>query len=83
VLVRVNDGREFEAYIVGRDPLTDIAILKIDAEGLPAIQIADSDNIEVGDVVFAIGNPLEVGLTVTQGIISAKDRRFGIFGDEG
>ncbi len=83
VLVRLNDGRELEADIVGRDPLTDIAILKIDAEGLPAIQIADSDNIEVGDVVFAIGNPLEVGLTVTQGIISAKDRRIGIYGEEG
>ncbi len=83
VLVRLNDGREMEADIVGRDPLTDIAILKIDAEGLPVIQIADSDNIEVGDVVFAIGNPLEVGLTVTEGIISATDRRIGIYGEEG
>ncbi len=83
VLVRLNDGREMEAEIVGRDPLTDIAILKIDAVGLPAIQIADSDNIEVGDVVFAIGNPLEVGLTVTEGIISATDRRIGIYGEEG
>ena len=83
VLVRLNDGSELEADIVGRDPLTDIAILKIEAEGLPAIQIADSDNIEVGDVVFAIGNPMEVGLTVTQGIISATDRRIGIYGEEG
>ncbi len=83
VLVRLNDGSELEADIVGRDPLTDIAILKIEAEGLPAIQIADSDNIEVGDVVFAIGNPMEVGLTVTQGIISATDRRIGIYGEDG
>ena len=83
VLVRLNDGREMDANIVGRDPLTDIAILKIEAEDLPAIQIADSDNIMVGDVVFAIGNPLEVGLTVTEGIISATDRRIGIYGEEG
>ena len=83
VLVRLNDGRELEAEIIGRDPLTDIAIIKIEAEGLPAIPIADSDNIEVGDVVFAIGNPMEVGLTVTQGIVSATDRRIGIYGDEG
>lgn len=83
VLVRLNDGRELEAEIVGRDPLTDIAIIKIEAEGLPAIPIADSDNIEVGDVVFAIGNPMEVGLTVTQGIVSATDRRIGIYGEEG
>ncbi len=83
VLVRLNDGRELEAEIIGRDPLTDIAIIKIEAEGLPAIPIADSDNIEVGDVVFAIGNPMEVGLTVTQGIVSATDRRIGIYGEEG
>jgi serine protease Do len=83
VLVRIDDGREFEATIVGRDPRTDVAILKVEAEGLPAIQIADSDNIEVGDVVFAIGNPMGVGLTVTQGIISAINRSIGIYGDDG
>lgn len=83
VLVMLNDGRELEAKIVGRDPLTDVAILKIDAEGLPAIQIADSDLIEVGDMVFAIGNPMGVGLTVTQGIVSATNRSIGIYGQEG
>ncbi|NNC88227.1 MAG: protease Do, partial [Akkermansiaceae bacterium] len=61
ILVRLNDGRELRAEIVGRDPKTDIAVLKVDATGLPAIRIADSDKIEVGDVVFAIGNPMRVG----------------------
>lgn len=83
VLVQLNDGRELEAEIVGRDPRTDVAILKVDAENLPAIQIADSENIKVGDVVFAIGNPLGVGLTVTQGIVSATGRAIGIYGREG
>ncbi len=83
VLVRLNDGRELEAEIMGSDPLTDIAILKVDAEELPAITIADSDNIRVGDVVFAIGNPMQVGLTVTQGIISATNRSIGIYGERG
>ncbi|MDQ8202625.1 Do family serine endopeptidase [Pelagicoccus sp. SDUM812003] len=83
ILVQLNDGRELNATIVGRDPLTDVAILKVDADDLPAITIADSDNIKVGDVVFAIGNPMEVGLTVTQGIISATNRKIGIYGERG
>ncbi len=83
VLVGLTDGRELEASIVGRDPLTDVAILKVNAENLPFIKIADSDTIAVGDVVFAIGNPMGVGLTVTQGIISAKNRSIGIYGDNG
>ncbi|MCB1123124.1 MAG: trypsin-like peptidase domain-containing protein, partial [Verrucomicrobiae bacterium] len=83
VTVQLNDGRELNAKIVGRDPLTDVAIIKVEAEDLPAINIADSDNILVGDVVFAIGNPLGVGLTVTQGIVSATHRQIGIYGDSG
>lgn len=83
ILVQLSDGTELKAEVIGADPLTDVAILKVDAEDLPAIAIADSDNIEVGDVVFAIGNPMEVGLTVTQGIISATNRSIGIYGDRG
>lgn len=83
ILVQLNDGRELQATVVGTDPLTDVAILKVDAKDLPAITIADSDNIAVGDVVFAIGNPMEVGLTVTQGIVSATNRAIGIYGDRG
>lgn len=83
ILVRLNDGRELTADIVGRDPRTDIALLKVEAEGLPAITVTDSEQIEVGDIVFAIGNPMGVGLTVTQGIVSATGRQIGIYGQEG
>jgi len=74
VTITLADGKEYEAVIVGADPQTDIAVLKIEAEDLPKAQLTNSDNIEVGDVVFAIGNPLGVGQTVTMGIISAKGR---------
>lgn len=83
IQVVLNDGRELEAELIGSDPLTDVAIIKVDADELPAVTIADSDNIKVGDVVFAIGNPMGVGLTVTQGIVSATNRRIGIYGDRG
>ena len=66
--------KEFPARLVGRDDLTDVAVLKIDASGLPAVTLADSDLLEVGDVVLAIGNPFGVGQTVTSGIISALAR---------
>jgi len=72
-------GKEFTARIVGTDPPTDIAVLKVEARDLPAIAITDSDKLEVGDVVLAIGNPFEVGQTVTLGIVSAVGRGgFGI-----
>ena len=69
-----NGRREFVAEIVGRDPKTDLAVLKIDAAGLPAATLGDSDQLEVGDIVLAIGNPFGLGLTVTSGIISATGR---------
>ncbi len=74
ISIRLEDGREFEATLVGTDPRSDIAIVKVEGEGLPTAVIADSDKIEVGDVVFAIGNPLGVGQTATMGIVSAKGR---------
>jgi len=75
VKVSLADGREFSARVVGTDPQTDIAVLKVDAKDLPKpITIADSDKIEVGDVVMAIGNPFGVGQTVTAGIVSATGR---------
>lgn len=84
VVVKLSDGREMPATIVGTDPATDIAVLKIEAEALPHITIADSDELKVGDIVFAIGNPLKVGLTVTQGIVSAVDRsNLELLGKEG
>lgn len=72
--VTLNDDREFTARLVGADPKTDVAVIKIEATRLPAITLADSDRLRVGDVVFAIGNPLGVGQTVTSGIVSAKGR---------
>jgi serine protease Do len=72
--VRLQDGREFEAKVVGTDPQTDVAVIKVDSKDLPAIELADSDATEVGDVVLAVGNPFNLGQTVTSGIISAKGR---------
>ena len=66
--------KEFPARLVGRDDLTDVAVLKIDASGLPAATLADSDQLEVGDVVLALGNPFNIGQTVTMGIVSALGR---------
>ncbi|HEX3800930.1 MAG TPA: DegQ family serine endoprotease [Verrucomicrobiae bacterium] len=74
IKVTLNDGREFTAKVIGRDPKTDIAVVKIDAKNLPFITIADSDKIDVGDLCLAIGNPYGIGQTVTMGIISAKGR---------
>ncbi|MEM9159416.1 MAG: Do family serine endopeptidase [Verrucomicrobiota bacterium] len=74
VVVMLTDDREFEAEIVGTDPQTDIAVLKIEGDDLPVARVADSENLEVGDVVFAIGNPMGVGQTATMGIVSATGR---------
>ncbi len=74
VEVALNDRRRFKAKIVGTDAPSDIAVLKIEAGGLPTIPFGDSDRVEVGDVVLAVGNPLGIGQTVTMGIISAKGR---------
>src|SRR5580658_9149680 len=74
VRVTLSDKREFQAHIVGADPKTDVAILKIDAKNLSPITIGDSSKVQVGDVALAIGNPFGVGQTVTKGIISATGR---------
>lgn len=74
IRVALQDGREVLAQILGSDPDSDLALLKIDLPNLPAIQLAASDKLAVGDVVLAIGNPFGVGQTVTQGIISALER---------
>jgi len=74
VKVALQDGREFSAKVVGRDPKSDVAVIKIDARDLPAVPMANSDKVEVGDVVLAIGNPFGIGQTVTTGIVSAKGR---------
>jgi serine protease Do len=74
VKVTLSDKREFEARIVGTDPKTDVAVLKIQATNLTPLTIGDSSKVEVGDVAIAVGDPFGVGQTVTKGIISAKGR---------
>jgi serine protease Do len=75
VSVALTDGREFTAKVIGADPASDLAVVRIDAKGLPTLPVADSDHVRVGDVVLAVGNPLGIGQTVTMGIISAKGRQ--------
>lgn len=74
IVVALKDGRETLARVIGSDPETDLAVLKIDLKTLPAITVGRSDNIRIGDVALAIGNPFGVGQTVTMGIISATGR---------
>lgn len=74
IQVEMIDGSQFGAELVGSDPTTDLAVLKVDAEGLPAAAIGSSDDLQVGQIVFAVGNPLGLNSTVTQGIVSAIGR---------
>lgn len=85
IKVVLSDGvTKYDAKVVGKDPRTDVAVLKVEAPGkLPAITLADSDKLEVGDVVLAVGNPFGIGQSVSSGIISALGRGFGILGEQG
>jgi len=74
IQVMISDGRSLQATVVGVDPDTDLAVLKIEADALPSIIVGNSNQLRVGDVVLAIGNPFGVGQTVTQGIVSATGR---------
>ena len=80
--VTLNDKRTFVADVVGRDPSTDIALLKIKATGLPYIKFGDSDAIRLGEWVLAVGNPFNLTSTVTAGIISARGRSLGLLDDQ-
>jgi serine protease Do len=75
VEVELNDNRKFTAKVIGRDAPSDVAVIKIDATSLPTVAFGDSQKVEVGDLVLAVGNPLGIGQTVTMGIISAKGRQ--------
>ncbi len=74
IIVTLKDRRQFDAELIGDDPGTDIALLRINADGLAALDMGDSDRLQVGDYVLAIGNPFGIGQTVTSGIISALGR---------
>jgi Do/DeqQ family serine protease len=78
IRVELNDGRTLAAKVVGTDQPSDLAVLKIEATGLPVLPLGDSDKARVGDVALAVGNPLGIGQTVTSGIISAKGRTTGL-----
>jgi serine protease Do len=78
IKVELTDNRTFTAKLVGSDPPSDLAVLKIDARDLPTLQLGDSDKVRVGDPVLAVGNPLGIGQTVTSGIVSAKGRQTGL-----
>ena len=78
IKVELTDNRTFTAKLVGSDPPSDLAVLKIDAKELPTLSLGDSDKVRVGDFVLAVGNPLGIGQTVTSGIVSAKGRATGL-----
>jgi serine protease Do len=77
IIVRLDRGSEHPARVVGTDPATDLALLKIEATGLPVLPLGNSDRLEVGEPVMAIGNPFGLDQTVTTGIVSAKERFIG------
>lgn len=81
IRVELSDRRVLIAKVVGSDPPSDLAVLKIDATNLPVLPLGDSDKVRVGDIALAIGNPLGIGQTVTSGIISAKERTTSGVGD--
>jgi serine protease Do len=82
ITVATNDHREFQAKVIGTDPNTDIALIKIDAKDLPIVRLGNSDETRVGEWVLAVGNPFNLTSTVTAGIISAKGRQINIIGNE-
>jgi Do/DeqQ family serine protease len=81
--VTLNDKREFEATLVGTDPKTDLALIKIDATDVPFVGFGNSDQVRIGEWVLAVGNPFNLTSTVTAGIVSAKARNINILGTEG
>ena len=79
ISVKLNDGREFKGRIIGADPSTDLALVKIEGEDLPTIPVGDSDQLKIGEWVLAVGHPFNRTSTVTAGIVSAKARSLGVY----
>jgi serine protease Do len=82
ITVATNDHRTFQAKVIGTDPNTDLALIKVDASNLPIVKLGNSDDAKVGEWVLAVGNPFNLTSTVTAGIVSAKGRNIGIIGNE-
>src|SRR5437763_1619083 len=74
VQVSLDDKREFSAHVIGTDPKTDLAVVKIDQKALTPITLGDSSKVEVGDLALAVGDPFGIGRTVTMGVVSATGR---------
>ncbi|MFO7613229.1 MAG: trypsin-like peptidase domain-containing protein [Bacteroidales bacterium] len=81
--VTLNDRREFSAQLIGTDPSTDLALIRIEAENLPFVTFGNSDDVKIGEWVLAVGNPFNLTSTVTAGIVSAKARNINILGSQG
>ena len=79
ISVKLNDGREFKGRVIGADPSTDLALVKIEGDDLPTIPVGNSDNLKIGEWVLAVGNPFNMTSTVTAGIVSAKARSLGVY----
>lgn len=79
ISVKLNDGREFKGRIIGTDPSTDLALVKIEGEDLPTLPVGDSNQLKIGEWVLAVGNPFNMASTVTAGIVSAKARSLGVY----
>ena len=82
ISVKLHDGREMKGRVIGTDPTTDLALVKIEGDDFPAIPVGDSERLKVGEWVLAVGNPFNLGSTVTAGIVSAKARGLGANGVE-
>lgn len=82
VEITMNDNRTFDAQVIGTDPSTDLALIKVESTNLPILDIANSDEVEVGEWVLAVGNPFNLASTVTAGIVSAKARNISILKDK-
>ena len=80
IIVKLNDNREFKGRMIGTDPNSDLALVKIEGDDFPTIPVGDSDALKVGEWVLAVGNPFNLPSTVTAGIVSAKARTLGVYG---
>ncbi len=79
IIVKLNDNREYKGRIIGTDPSTDLALVKVEGDDLPTIPVGDSEALKVGEWVLAVGNPFNLNSTVTAGIVSAKARSLGVY----
>jgi serine protease Do len=78
ITVVLKDSRKLDAKVIGTDPDSDVAVIKVEGDNFPTIELGDSDSLEIGEWVIAVGNPFGLAETVTVGVVSAKGRQVGI-----